>query len=494
MHDLIDSVTASQPDKVALIFGDRSFSYRTLYDHVTRLVCGLQANFLPGDLLALWLPNGPELICLYLACLKAGIVPMPLHIDMKAMEVGPILDHARPRGLITNKTLPKGCGPDLLRKFLIGAHSAETSYRSFDGLMDCGETVSTVHRAHDDMGLVLHTSGSNGIPKGVAISYAGIEHTLRDRREFAKMDGNSLALVASCLTQSVGLYQSLALLSVGGTIVLLESYDIELLVEAIHRYQPTHLIMVVDPFDKILHHPKVSRSSFSRIIFASAGADRVTARVQNRFMELLGRPLAVTYGLTELSWAMVNAGDRIDKALALGCPRPGVEVRLVNKQGIDVHTGETGELLFRSPKVMMGYLHEPALTRETLVDGWLASGDLAYRDVDGYYWFAGRKKNLIVLHTGDNISPVEVETALLSHPAVVRCMVVGVSSPEGSETPCAYVVRTNQSVSETDLIAHLHGRISNYKIPRQFIFLSELPVGPTGKIHRIQSQNLLSPA
>jgi long-chain acyl-CoA synthetase len=206
--------------------------------------------------------------------------------------------------------------------------------------------------------------------------------------------------------------------------------------------------------------------------------------VQRRFIALTGRPLRVTYGLTESSWALVNPGDRLDKSLALGTPSPGVEVRLRDPQGRDVPPGRVGEIHIRSPRTMLGYLHDERLTRESLVEGWLASGDLASRDDEGWYWFAGRKKNLIVLPSGDNVSPVEVEDALLCHPGIAGCAVVGVETPEGGEAPWALVVRHDHRLSEAAALAFLREHLSDHKLPRRIVFLSELPVGLTGKLER----------
>ncbi|MBK6280706.1 MAG: long-chain fatty acid--CoA ligase [Gammaproteobacteria bacterium] len=242
-----------------------------------------------------------------------------------------------------------------------------------------------------------------------------------------------MAVVASCLTQSVGLHQSLALLAAGGTLVLLEGYDIARMADAIHRYRPTHLIMVVNAFDR-LHHPSITAASLASVRFAAVGADRVTRRVQERHIALTGRPLHVSYGMSESSWAIVNLDGRSDKCLALGKPAPGVAIRLVDEQGLEVPPGATGEIQIRSPRTMPGYLHDPALTQAAFTDGWLRSGDLAWRDDEGYFWFAGRSKHIIVLGSGDNVSPVEIEQALLGHHGVARCLVAATTAAEdGSE-------------------------------------------------------------
>jgi acyl-CoA synthetase (AMP-forming)/AMP-acid ligase II len=406
--------------------------------------------------LAIWLPNGPELLCLILACLKAGVVPMPLHHGLKRREMERVLEHARVRDVLSSR-------------------------EEYEDLRRTGGDVARAPEGPDATRLVLHTSGSNGRPKGVRLSASNLEHILQYRLAHTALTSESLSVVASCLTQSVGLYQSLALLAAGGTIVLLESYDVDQMVDAIHRHRPTHLIMVVEAFDRLLHHPAITPASLASLVFAAVGADRVTARVQERFVALTGRALRSTYGLTESSWVLVNGGERADKRLALGRPCPGIDVRLLDTDGREVAPGAVGEVHVRSPRTMLGYLHDEELTRATLEGGWLATGDLAYRDADGWYWFAGRTKHLIVLPSGDNVSPVEVEDVLRGHPGVAGCTVVGVETPSG-EAPWAFVVRRDDALTEATTLGFLRERLSDYKLPHRIVFLRELPLGLTGKI------------
>ncbi len=438
-------------------------------------------------MIAIWLPNCPELLCIYLACLKTGVVPMPLHHGMKWPEAGAIVAKSRPARLITSSHLARLHGnslPSLAPEdiYVVNWNPSLAPSQDFDELMREGGGCISATLPSDGLALVLHTSGSDGRAKGVMLSRANMDHILAYRLRHTNLTSGSTSIVASCLTQSVGLYQSLALLRAGGTLVLMESYDVNRMAELINRHQPTHLIMVVDAFDKILHHSDITSRSLERLAFAAVGADRVTARVQERFMALVGRPLRVSYGLTESSWALVNSGDDPGKCLALGKPCPGIEIRLVGRNGRDVPVGEVGEIFIRSPRTMIGYLNDDERTREALIDGWLRSGDLARRDPQGYYWFAGREKNIIVLRTGDTVSPVEVEEIILRHPAVSHCVVTGVPAEDESVVPWAAVVRSDEGLTAGALQAFVRERLSDYKVPRRVVFLKELPVGLTGKV------------
>ncbi len=467
-------------DQPAILFDGRTITRGDLQREIKRFAQFLKENLPARELLAILLPNCPELLSVCMACWQAGIVPVPVNTQMKWPEVQQLLNHARIRSVVTTRSV-------------VAAPAGDFAGTPVEWICYAGSGALTVETGNagpgaqspplpDDLGLVLHTSGTTGRPRGVMLSRANLNHIIDDRLVQTGLGGDSLLVAASCLTQSVGLYQCLALVAAGGTLVLLRSYAVDELAETVNRRLPTHLIMVVDAFDRLLHHPKITNRSLSRLAFAAVGADRVTARVQDRFITLTGRSMCTTYGLTESSWALINPGDRIDKRLSLGKANSGVDIRLQASSGSEVAAGEVGEIHIRSPRTMIGYLHDADGTRAVLRDGWLASGDLAWRDGDGWYWFAGRSKNVIVLSSGDVVAPVEIEDLLRGYPGVSGCCVLGLTAVDGSEVPWAFVAGSGVAALESDLYALLRERISDYKIPRRMVFLDELPVGAGGKI------------
>ena len=484
----LDSVPGGH---VAVISGQREITYAELNRDSSRLAERIRKRLPAGELLAIWMENRPELLALCLACWKAGVVPLLLHARMKWPEVRGILDRSGTRYLCAARVLAESPGIDLsdtgLEIVLDGDDPELAVLPAVPGIT--GRAARGRVPVPRECRLVLHTSGTTGRARGVMLSQSGLEAILECRIAVAGFDKNSLAVVASCLTQSVGLYQSLALLAAGGTMVLLEDYDAGRIADCVNRHLPTHLIMVVEAFDRLLDHHGIDGRSFSRTVFAAVGADRVTARVHERFLALTGRRLHGTYGLTESSWALINDGTRPDKLLSLGRPAPGVSVILLD-DGTVPPRGQAGEIHLRSPRTMLGFLDDAEATRSAFRNGWLASGDLAWQDADGYYWFTGRSKNMIVLGSGDTVSPVEIENVLLGHPGVACCSVVGISDPGGSEVPWAFVTRRNGTVTATQLADLLRANLSDYKIPRAIMFLPELPVGASGKICRESLRSL----
>jgi len=484
---LLAGQLAGDASGTALIAQGRSWTRGELGDYTSRLSSILSARLQPGDLLAIWLPNGPEILALYLACFQTGIVPMPLQPGLKWPELSKILMQARAAGLVTTTALAIAPHGELLKR-VEWAWSVSEGPDPLQAIHHDAPAASFTRSPQPSnpnrLALVLHTSGSSGQPKAVALSHENLHHILCYRLTHCDLDPHSVSVVASCVAQTVGLYQCLALLAAGATTVLLESYEAEALAEAVNCYRPTHLIMVVSAWDSLLHHPQITAHSLANLRFAAAGADRLRPRIQERFRALAARPLRQSYGLTESSWALINEGDRMDKCLALGKPSPGVQIRLLGTDERQVPSGAVGQIQIKSPRTMLGYLHDEKATQSAIVDGWLQTGDLAHQDEDGYYWFAGRSNDLIVLASGDNVSPAEIEGVLCGHPAVAACMVVGRTTEAGSEVPWAYVVPAKET-SLVTLRAFLREQLSDYKLPDGIELVSELPLGLSGKIQRI---------
>jgi long-chain acyl-CoA synthetase len=491
-QSLLQGTLPGDPERPILLHHDRSWRSCELAELANRFADELGV-LQPGTLLAIWLPNGAELLALYLACFKLGVVPMPLAPGLKWPELERALQLAHPDALVLPTSIAhrQGQALDALasRIWTINDNSQTLNLLSSTLADTLSREVSTSsssdRQRNDDEAacLVLHTSGSTGQPKGVVLPRRAVHHILHYRLNQCGLGPDSVSVVASCAAQSVGLYQCLALLAAGAFIVLLDSYDLEPMVHAVNTHQPTHLIMVVSAFDQLLHHPELRSESLQRLRFAAAGADRVTARVQARFQALTGHMLVTSYGLSESSWALINDGTRLDKALALGKPGPEIEIQLRDPTGSRVSPGAIGEIHIKSPRTLLGYLNDPTLTSQVLRDGWLSTGDLAQQDADGYFWFAGRSKDLIVLSSGDNVAPAEVEQLLATHPAVAACLVVGKKTPEGSEVPWAFVVPA-RPVAPESLQEFLKQQLSDFKVPARVELVSELPRGLSGKIQR----------
>jgi long-chain acyl-CoA synthetase len=233
----------------------------------------------------------------------------------------------------------------------------------------------------------------------------------------------------------------------------------------------------------LVDHPRADQFSLGSLRTCIGGGDAVPVALQERFFATFGVPILEGCGMTEVIPFTLNTPDQ-RRAGSIGRACPGMQIRLVDDAGCDVPRGAVGEILVRSDAAMIGYWREPDISAATMAGGFVHTGDLARVDDDGFYWFMGRKKEIII-RAGSNISPLEVEDALYQHPAVRECGVVGVPDAAVGEAVWSFVaVRPGQAATAAELQNFLKQRIAPYKVPEEIRFLSELPKGPTGKIHR----------
>lgn len=269
------------------------------------------------------------------------------------------------------------------------------------------------------------------------------------------------------------LLRTLSTLLGGGTVALHDGFEPRDYVAGLLAHRPTLLCTHIDVLARLAHAPGAEREWFSSLRGVYTGGDTVPAALQREFTNLAGRPIPVGYGLTEAIWLTVNREPHLDQDGCIGTPTGGAELRA--DEG-------TGELLVRGPMVMTGYWQDEALTRETLSDGWLRTGDLGRQDADGNWWFKGRIKDLIVRRTS-KITPGEVEAAIDRHPDVVNSAVMAVSDAEEGQVPVAFVVpRQGSGLTAEELTTFLRGRIAEYKLPSRIHFLDALPLTASGKI------------
>ena len=229
---------------------------------------------------------------------------------------------------------------------------------------------------------------------------------------------------------------------------------------------------------------------FASLRVCRSAADKASTELLTEFAAAAGFPITEAYGMTEVGTATLNPPSSVDKMGSIGPPVCGYSISIRDDAGNPVSAGAVGRIFIRSRSRMAGYWNAPEATDEVFIDGWLDSGDLARADEDGYLWFYGRKKQIIV-HDGSNISPVEVESALVEHPAIALAAVVGVHDTVHGENVRAYVtVREGApQPSSAEVILFCRGRVG-YKAPEEVIFLDEIPLNPTGKVDRVRLKRM----
>lgn len=431
----------------------------------------------PGERAAVALPNCPEFIYVYLGVARAGGTVVPLNLLQAPQELLYIVGDSGAKLLITNAAIGRQISrlPNLPVSLVILDEERRREIMSAPPVRF--PTVSD-----EDVCTFLYTSGTTGSPKAAMLTHAnllGDVICMDNVSDFGRED-NFLAVLP--MFHSFGWTVCVLLpLYLGCTITILDAFRPKEMLQTLAEEGITVFCGVPSMFTVLLRMRQ--QATFPSLKFAISGGDSISREIMEAFEQTFNFPIIEGYGLSEASPVVcLNPLYGVRKIRSIGIPLPGVEVRVVDEADRDLPVGEVGELLVRGPNVMKGYYNREEETREALRDGWLHTGDLAYLDEDGYVFIAGRKKELIIT-AGFNVYPREVEEALAAHPAVAEAAVIGVPHPLKGESVKAYVVpEEGQSLDKQELQRFLRDQLTNYKIPEEFVFTTDLPRGVGGKI------------
>jgi long-chain acyl-CoA synthetase len=480
---------ARHPQKPAIVCGERSWNYEEL-EELTKNIAGnlLSAGLEPGDRVAFHLFNGPELALGYIGCLKAGCIAVPINTRLKGPEIDYILRHSGSACYIGQPELhtevARSCPAmnSLELRFSTG-DLLDGEAKSFEDLLLAPRgSVSIPEINGEHVAAILYTSGTTARPKGVMHSHESLVRTAQTMRQM-DLDEDQVVVVMSSMSHMIGFAMMfLSGLVNGATVVLTRPFDFKSTLQAFTRWRGTYLAGLPVMFHGLIQTQIEMRTDVASGRFYFCGGDSVPGPLQEAFEETFG-PACEVYGATEIAPAAWNRAGQV-RVGSIGCPGVGTEFRLLDSNELEVEGGEVGEICIRGPHLTLGYWQDPEATAAAIRNGWFHSGDLARRDADGFYWFAGRKKEIIV-RGGSNISPQEVEAVFYQHASVKEVGVIGRPDDVWGEVVVAFVVlRSGQPVAEAELIAFARQRLADYKTPERVIFRDELPKGPTGKIQR----------
>lgn len=468
------------PDRPALLQEDQIISHAELDQRASRAAGWLvRTGVRPADRVALLWENDLRYVEAFLGIMRAGGVAVPLNVRLNDESLLYVLADSAAVGIVAGPSETQRArelaGIDLKTAFVVGPDE-----------LQAGPLLSArVPHEPDAVCMQPYTSGSTGRPKGVPLSHRGQLWCADTVRRCYLFDETERALVAvPMFHKNAGMTMKTILLA-GGSCVVLPGFDPVRVIRAIDRYQITYLGGVPAMYRMLLRETdELARCDVSSVRFASAGSAPVTSELLEEFARVFGAPIAEGYGLTE-GGPDVLLGPRwgITKPGSLGLPIPGCQVELRRLDGTaEVAAGEVGELWVRSPGVTPGYHNLPEVTAQRIRDGWLATRDLMRRDDDGYYYFVGRRDDMINV-AGENVYPKEVEQLLLRHPAVADVAVVGAPDRLRGSVPVAFVVR-NAPATAAELTAFFHEVGPHYAYPRVIEFVESLPLAGTGKTDR----------
>jgi acyl-CoA synthetase (AMP-forming)/AMP-acid ligase II len=474
----------------ALVSADGSWSWRDLDAVSTRLAGNLLGLGLqPGDRVASLMPNRDALVIHYLACLKAGLVTTPLNYRYTAREIDHALEVGKVAVLVSHAERDADIAASKLAKSLplgvITYGARDGSGRRLEALMEDpspGRPLPPPDPAAP--AAVFFTSGSTGPAKGVTHSFTSLGWIIASKGAGLECRPQDVVMPCSSLSHEGGFGFALGALSTGSRVVVPRSLDAGEVLPLLRAHRPTVLWMLPAALIALVREGHAARGDFASLRLCVSGGDKVSPELEKEFTELTGFPIDELYGMTEIGCASVNPPSGKNKLGSVGRLCPGFSLSIRDENGQELATGREGRLWISSPTMMIGYWGDAAATAATVKDGWLDTGDVMKVDADGYIWFRGRKKQIIV-HDGSNISPQEVEEALIEHPAVAAVGVVGVHDLVHGENVCAFVtVRDGMArPGSQELIRFARERVG-YKAPEIIVLLDEMPLNPSGKVDR----------
>lgn len=491
LADIIDS----HPDgDIALISRAKTTSYGDLRTQVAALRGGLTGLGLErGDRVGIVLANNWYFVVTYLAALGAGMVTVPLNplspareLETQLAAIGARAVVVGPSGRQSMADIDRSLVPSLEHVIVSSGDDIEGGVL-IDDLLSAGP-VAMVDREPDDLAVLIFTSGTAGSPKAAMLSHGNLRANLDqlNRTAARRQTPEDVSLGVLPLFHIFGLNVVLGgSLLAGSSVLLIERFDPASCIEAIVRHRVTVIAGAPTMWSAWANLPDTGASVFSSVRIATSGAARLAGEVVERMQSRFGLRLSEGYGLTEASPVVTSATGLEYRAGSIGAPLAGMEVRLVDSDGSDALIGDAGEIWVKGPNVFHGYWNDPEATRSAITeDGWLRTGDIAVVDDDGFVYLVDRAKDLIIV-SGFNVFPAEVEEVLVQHPAIEACAVVGVSHPYSGEAVKAYVVVADgRSIEEDDVIAFCAEHLARYKCPEKVMFVDELPQGMTGKVLR----------
>jgi acyl-CoA synthetase (AMP-forming)/AMP-acid ligase II len=496
LSHLLETGLRTKPQELALVSFESKWTWQEL-DQASRCLAShyLQLGLKPGDRIASLLPNRGALIVHYLACIRAGLVATPLNYRYQAPEIDHALDVSGAAVIVSHAERDDDLAKSKLAgKLPLGRISFGDPQHRTPNLEEFlsthpGKIVLPAPQP-DSPVFIYFTSGSTGKPKGVTHTHESFGWMVASAIAGLELTPDDIFL-PGCSASHIGAsLMSLAGLAAGARVDVARTFDGTELLPLMRNTRPSVLCMLPSALFGLVRDHGASRDDFHTLRLCISGGDKVSGELEREFTALAGFEIFETYGMTEIGIATINPPSGPNRVGSIGWLAPGFAASIRDDQNRELPPGSEGRMWIKSPCNMVGYWNRADATAETIVDGWLDTGDVVSIDADGYVWFRGRKKQIII-HDGSNICPQEVEESLLEHEAVESAGVIGVHDLVHGENVRAYITwRPNVTrPTVTDLIQFSRARVG-YKAPDEIIVLKQMPINATGKVDRAALKQL----
>jgi malonyl-CoA/methylmalonyl-CoA synthetase len=488
LYALFESRFPADRETPLLLLGDGgALTYRQAEEGAGRYASFLSSlGLVPGDRVAVQVEKSAEALLLYLGCLRAGLVYLPLNSAYQEGEVGYFLQNAEPRAVVAQpKSLPwltpLAARLGIVNVFSLGDHGEGSLVDAASG---ADARFATVARVGDDLAAILYTSGTTGRSKGAMITHRNLASNAQVlHRAWGFRPGDVLVHMLP-LFHVHGLFVACHCILVNGSTMRFHAkFDAA---RALADFAHSTVFMGVPTFyTRLLAEPGLTREACARMRLFVSGSAPLLAETHVEFERRTGQRILERYGMTETGMLTSNPLEGERRAGSVGRALPGTGVRVVDDEGRERPPGENGHVQVRGPNVFSGYWRMPEKNAEEFTaDGWFRTGDMGSLSGDGYLTIAGRSKDLIITG-GYNVYPKEIELALDELPGVKESAVVGVPHPDFGEAVTAVVVpAAGAKPAEAELIAALKGRLANFKVPKRVHVVDELPRNAMGKVQK----------
>lgn len=495
---LIDRNAAFAPDKTAIAFEGERLSYAAFAARIERTATALKQELGVGrgDRIAILSLNRPDYLVLLYACARLGAMLVPLNWRLAVAEQLFILTDAGAKVLVLEQAF-EGVLSELGRTApgtaVVGLDFAPPRGTTFEGLLTRSDGTS--RNPHTDLScplLIVYTSGTTGRPKGAVLRQEALFWNGVMSQHMHNMTSDDHVLTVLPFFHVGGLnIQTTPALQLGATVTVHARFTPETALAAIEKERPTLTVMVPAIIQAVSEHPAWGAADLSSLKAVATGSTIVPPHLIERFV-VRDVPVLQVYGSTETCPIAVytRLGGDLSRAGSTGLAGLCCEAKVVDPSGNEVPAGTPGEIAVCGPNVFFEYWGNEAATRDALHDGWYRTGDIGVCDADGYFWVRDRKKNMII-SGGENVYPAEVERVLLEHPDVSECAVIGRPDPRWDEVPIAYVIpRSGCRLGANELTAHVQAQLARYKVPRDIVFVTDLPRTALGKVQHFLLKQL----
>ncbi len=480
-----------RPNKIAIVDLDtgREISYQELENRSIQLAGWLQNNGVKkGDRVAVLLPNCPEFFEIQFACSKSGAVCLPLNWRLTESELEYILSDSTPTILIHDQSF-SAMASSLAQKCNIGgllAVEPGNANNAYERAITKACDLTPVESTHDDVCMIMYTSGTTGHPKGALITHRMVFYNCVNLGTPAGITTKTVQLVVLPLFHTGGLncYAN-PILHAGGRILLMRDFEpgraLNVLGDA--ALGVTHFFAVPAPYQFMMQHPDFETTDLSRLEAAGVGGAPCAQAILASWIGR-GVPLIQGWGMTETSpgGIALDADDALRKIGSSGKALLHTEIKIVDSDGNELERGNVGELYIKGPNITPGYWNNPEATAKSFIDGWLMTGDAARCDEEGFVYIVDRWKDMYI-SGGENVYPAEVENVLYQIPQIAEAAIIGVPSEKWGETGKAVLVlKAGEQLDSDAVIAHCIKHLAKFKVPQSVEFIEALPRNATGKV------------